>query len=453
MPKPASALSGFLNSPVRILAIVLALVFAVEAVVMLILPSLVPGSLGELGTTLIDACLLTLVCAPLLWWVIIGPLRRIALQEQQRSQTIVANAGEAILTFDATGTVLSANPAAIELFGIEFEQLIGTTLGNLLVDWPIDFAAASTEFPAEAKMPNGVSFPIQVSISQFPSDSQALWIAILRDLTASRKAEQERISMARQAEALRAQQMTTLAQLATGVAHEIRNPLTSIKMLIQVNQSKLAEKGLPTDDLELVEREIRRMERSVNSLLEYARPENSVFANFPIQDSIRRTVQLIKGRCQSQNVQLKVAEPDHPRVIHGDLAQIQQLLLNLCLNALDAMPMGGTLTIRVDDGMLDAQPAATNQREVVVSVCDTGAGISDSVRESLFEPFVTTKPKGVGLGLGICQRIAEAHGARLLATNNSHGGAMFQLKLPLGTVGRISNHAVPGPIIAEEFSE
>jgi PAS domain S-box-containing protein len=436
MPKPVSPLLGILNSPFRILAIVLALVFAVEAVVMLILPYLVPGSLGEFGTTMIDAGLLTLICAPLLWLVIIGPLRRIALQEQQRSQTIVANAGEAIVTFDQQGTVLSGNPAATNLFGIEFENLIGSSLESLLADWSENIASSATEFRSETSRPNGVSIPIQVSISQFPSDTGALRIAILRDLTASQRAEREQIAMARQTEALRAQQMTTLAQLATGVAHEIRNPLTSIKMLIQVNQSKLAQRGLPTDDLELVEREIRRMERSVNSLLEYARPESSEFANFSIQESIRRTVQLIEGRCKSQHVQLKIVEPEDPLVMYGDLAQIQQLLLNLSLNALDAMPAGGTLTIQVDDRTLE-------QREIVVSVSDTGSGISDSIQDNLFDPFITTKPNGVGLGLGICKRIAEAHGGTISAMNNPNGGAILRLQIPVEFAEQMSIQPAP----------
>ncbi len=435
MNRSVTALSGILNSPVRILATVLAIIFAVEAVVMLALPYLIPGSLGQLGTTFIDACLLTLACAPLLWLIIIGPLRRIALQEHQRSETIVANAGEAIVTVDATGRILSANPATVELLGIEFESLLGSSISSFVSDWPAHLARASSELRLQARKSNGELFPVQVSFSQFPSDSQSRWIAIIRDLTAAHQAEQERIAMARQTEALRAQQMTTLAQLATGVAHEIRNPLTSIKMLIQLNQNKLSEQGLPTDDLDIVEREIRRMEHSVNSLLDFARPENVELVDFPIQEAIRRTCQLVAGRCRLQQVEIRVVEPDQPIIIHGDCAQIQQLLVNLCLNAKDAMPRGGVLsiTVRLDPERTrgsQAEPGSLDVPSVIVSVSDTGPGIKEEIFGNLFEPFFTTKTNGVGLGLGICKRIAEAHGGTLSAANQGVGGAIFELRLP-----------------------
>jgi signal transduction histidine kinase len=248
-----------------------------------------------------------------------------------------------------------------------------------------------------------------------------MYIAIIRDLTWSERAEQANIEAVREKEALRTQQMATLAQLATGVAHEIRNPLTSIKMLIQVNRSKFAKEGLPTDDLELVEGEIRRMERSVNSLLEYARPERSEFCEVDLSHVIQRTHQLIVGRSQSQNVIVSIQQPSHAIRLNVDPAQIHQLLLNLCLNALDEMPSGGELTLSVRE----------HENSAEVAVRDTGNGIDEGMMEKLFTPFVTTKPGGVGLGLGICRRIAESHQGTLVASNNSDRGANFVLTLPL----------------------
>lgn len=421
MSNRVSALSSILRSPTRILGIVLMLVFIAEVAVMFILPHIVPNLLGEAGKAVLDALLLTLICAPALWLVIIGPLRRIAVQEHQRSETIVANASEGILTFDQKGTVISCNRAGNELFGLDATKFVGQPVKSVIPSLPHDFDTLPAEFRINAIGADGQSFPVHVSVSEYPSESNQLRIAIVRDLTQAERAEQERLTMARETEALRAQQMATLAQLATGVAHEIRNPLTSIKMMIQVNRAKFAEEGLPTDDMELVEHEIRRMERSVNSLLEYARPEQAEFNAFAIQDVLRRTVQLIEGRCESQNVRLNVESPDQPISLIGDSAQIQQLVLNLSLNALDAMPDGGALDLVIEQ--VDGQ--------VVVTVCDTGTGINDAVYEKLFAPFVTTKPDGVGLGLGICRRIAESHQGTLEGTNRASGGAKFQLKIPI----------------------
>jgi len=421
MSHRVSALSTILRSPASILGIVLILFFSVETAIMLVLPYLVPDYFGETGRAVLDAVLLTMVCAPALWWVIIRPLRRIAIQEHLRSETIVANAGESIITFDRDGSILSCNRAGTDLFGFDSETLIGGTIRRIIPELPLQFEKLPCEQGLSGLRAGDERFPVQVSVSEYPAETQEVRIAIIRDLTATELNAQAKITLVRETEALRAQQMATLAQLATGVAHEIRNPLTSIKMLIQVNRRKFADEGLPTDDLELVEQEIRRMERSVNSLLDFARPEKSEFSTFAIEDVIRRTVQLIEGRCASQQVRLAVDSPGEPTWMVGDAAQIQQLLLNLALNSLDAMPRGGLLEIST--AIIDAS--------IEVTVSDSGAGIDPKVIDSIFTPFVTTKPNGVGLGLGICRRIAEGHGGTLRGTNRASGGAQFRLTLPI----------------------
>jgi signal transduction histidine kinase len=399
----------------------LAVVFIVEAAVMAMLPFLASANLSESTRAMLDAFLLTIICAPILWWVIVGPLRRIAIQEHQRSETIVANASESILTFDPAGNILSHNRAASTLFNVPEVLWYQKQVRSLMPEFPLEVGELPQELRLFGVRTDAERFPIQVSVSEYPSETMKMYIAIIRDLTWSERAEQANLDAVREKEALRAQQMTTLAQLATGVAHEIRNPLTSIKMLIQVNRSKFAKEGLPTDDLEVVESEIRRMERSVNSLLEYARPEKSEYCNFELGSVVRRTKQLIVGRSQSQNVNVTIEEPELPIRLFGDPAQIQQLLLNLCLNALDEMPAGGDLSICIGQ----------NSSSVEIAVRDTGKGIDKDMLERLFTPFVTTKPGGVGLGLGICRRIAESHQGTLVASNNSYGGAQFLLTLPL----------------------
>ncbi len=252
--------SNILHRPTRILASILALVFAAEVAVMFALPYLMPNAIGEIGRAFLDAVLLTTICAPALWWVIIGPLRRMALQAHERSETIVANACDGILTVNRVGLIVSCNQAGRDLLSSRGADLIGASIKSFISNWPDRFARLPTQVDLEAIGSGGQRFPVQVSVSEYLRETQGKLIVIIRDLTSAKLAEQERLTLVRQAEALRAQQMTTLAQLATGVPDEIRNPLTSIKMLIQVNRASFAEAGLPTDDLELVEQEIRRMD-------------------------------------------------------------------------------------------------------------------------------------------------------------------------------------------------
>lgn len=425
-----------LRSPARILAIVLSLVFIAEVCVMLILPYVIPVFWGDAAKAYIDAILLTLICAPALWWIIISPLRRIAIQEHLRSETIVANASEGILTVDQHGIVRSCNRASTGLLNCDVNSMIGRNASSFFTGFPADLQQVPIKFFAVTQCDHGKSVSVEISISEYPSESQPLYVVILRDLTAAEKSEAERLSRARETEALRAQQMATLAQLATGVAHEIRNPLTSIKMLIQVNRDAFASAGLPTDDLELVENEIRRMERSVNGLLDFARPEEGLHCDFEIREVIRKTTQLIEGRCQQQSVELWIQCPTESMKVRGDAAQIQQLLLNLSLNALDVMPSGGRLVIHCDP----------SDDSIKISVVDSGSGIREEILQRLFTPFATTKPTGVGLGLSICKRIAESHGGTLTGENRSVGGAEFCLTLPrLGIVLESDSRSANAP--------
>jgi PAS domain S-box-containing protein len=420
MPTPVYSLNRLLNHPWRILGIVLAVVFAVEAVVMLVLPLIIRESVDARIRALIDATLLTLISAPVLWWIIIGPLRRIAITEQIRSETITSNAGEGIITIDRIGTILSFNRAASTLFGCRAEEVVSKPLTSLIPDLKI--GATQTNHPTEYKglHASGESFPAALSVRPIPTEADDAFVVIVRDMTESRRAEESRVVAAREKESLRAQQMATLAQLATEFAHEVRNPLTSVKMLVQANRAQLENDGLRSEDLELVEKEIRRIERSVNTFLEFARPAPSERKIIELARAIQQTRDLLEGRAESKGVTINVDGDSMTTNVMADSEQLLQLFLNLGLNALDAMPQGGVLRFRIgkdDDG-------------VFVEVCDTGTGIEQKMVERLFSPFSTTKKNGLGLGLGICRRIAEDHGGRLDGKNLPNGGAKFTLSLP-----------------------
>jgi PAS domain S-box-containing protein len=220
----------------------------------------------------------------------------------------------------------------------------------------------------------------------------------------------------------RAEQMMALGQVAAGVAHELRNPLTAIKGLIQVNLRKTAAGVLPSEDLSVIEHEIRRMERTLQTFLDFARPPRPHRRRLSPANLVNRVFAVVNGRAKKQQVELRLQQPDISLNVDADHDQLQQLLLNLVLNALDAMPGGGTVEIEL-------RPPRDGNVEIYVR--DTGPGIAPQILPKVFETFVSSKETGMGLGLPVSKRIAEEHGGTLSAYNLPGNGACFMLRLPV----------------------
>jgi len=219
----------------------------------------------------------------------------------------------------------------------------------------------------------------------------------------------------------RAEQMAALGQVAAGVAHELRNPLTSIKGLIQVNLREAASRGLPAEDLRIIEHELRRMEKTLQTFLDFARPPRPQQRRFDLAAVVERVRVLIAGRARRQKVALQLHRPDEPVWVRGDPDQLQQLFLNLVLNALDVMQRGGAVDVEL-------RPPRDGQIEALVR--DNGPGIAAHILPKVFETFVSSKETGLGLGLPVSRRIAEDHGGSLTAYNLPAGGACFALRMP-----------------------
>ena len=242
--------------------------------------------------------------------------------------------------------------------------------------------------------------------------------------------------------ATRAEQLAAVGQLAAGLAHELRNPLTAIKVLIQSAVASRSTKSLSHRDLAVIEEEVLRLDRTIQNFLDYARPPKAEKRLVAVQAAIQQTVDLVSPRAAQLGVEVDCQLPADAIQIEADPAQIRQVLLNLLMNALDATPQGGTVRVRIDcEPPLEPNRASdevsATPEWIAIEVADSGPGVPADLGERIFEPFVSTKETGTGLGLSICRRIVEEHGGRIAAANRPEGGAAFCVRLPVRQVAQV----------------
>jgi signal transduction histidine kinase len=230
-----------------------------------------------------------------------------------------------------------------------------------------------------------------------------------------------------QALAERHEKLASLGLLAAGVAHEIRNPLTAIKGALFIQQKKFQPGSPERGDVEVVEREILRLERIVNEFLLFARPADPELATVPADQPLAEVQTLLTAQLAKDGIRL-VREAAAPLRVKVDPAQIKQVLINLVQNAADSMEDGGTITLRARH---DRKRLANGETDVVVlEVADTGKGIPSEVEARLFDPFFTTKDNGTGLGLSIASRMVEKQGGLLQYQTQVNRGTTFGIVLP-----------------------
>lgn len=220
------------------------------------------------------------------------------------------------------------------------------------------------------------------------------------------------------------EKLATAGQMAAGLAHEIRNPLTSIKMLAQVLQERMKAQPEEQGTLDGLVKEIGRLDRIVQEFINRAMPGELRLTQGNINQEVTEVIRVAQDSFAAKNIVVHQDLSDNLPSIPMDREKTKQVLWNLLLNAKEAMPKGGTLT--VSTGMTDDQ-------FIEISVEDSGQGVAGGEPERLFQPFFTTKPEGLGLGLSMSRKIVEKHGGELFLENRPEGGVRARVLLPIKT--------------------
>lgn len=219
--------------------------------------------------------------------------------------------------------------------------------------------------------------------------------------------------------AARADQLSAVGQLASGIAHELRNPLTAIKLLADTTVER-GESMTPAE-VAMIRDEAARMEQMLQTFLDFARPARLIRDRVDAVAEAQQAIDIVRPRAERVGVTIRHRIGSAVDLL-ADRQQLRQVLLNLLINAIDAQPGGGEIVVRIG-------PSAGG--EASIEVADRGDGIRPEIQQRLFEPFVSSKETGIGLGLAVSQRIVNSHGGRITAANRPDGGAAFCVRLPL----------------------
>ena len=363
---------------------------------------------------------------------------------------------DAIIIIDTGGRIQRFNRAAEALFGYRENEVRGKKVSLLMPephrsrhDGYLERYLATGQAAIIGKgrqetgvRRNGDTFPMLLSVGEVKQAGLNGFVGIIRDLTEVRQAQEQVRRLEEQL--LHADRLVILGELTAGIAHEINQPLTAIaayadagrKIIDRLDDvSGQAGDSAPpgTDDMrsicERIGGQARRAGEVVQRLRGLVRGGRASKARHDVNDIIKNILLLFEFEIKRSATELIFVPLDPPETLYVDEIQVQQILVNLVKNSLDAIAELDRSGGRVEIAVVRAGA------EVRISVTDNGPGVPEAYRSRLFDSFFTTKPKGVGLGLSICKSIAAAHGGTLRYETPEEGGSRFSLTLPLSYIG------------------
>lgn len=360
------------------------------------------------------------------------------------TDNILSSIAAGVVTLDSDGIVLTWNAAAEKVTGMSAVRVVGrhyrenlrrldvTREDKVNLDRAIDEVMSTGEvyqgykLRLRSRSRDEVFINISVSPLSNSAGERLGLVVIFEDITGSIKMENEFRRMG---------ELAAIGQLAASIAHELRNPLSSIKGAAQFLAKEYEDHPSVVEFLDIIVEEVNGLNKLTTDFLDFARPMQFDLKPTDLSRVVEKTLQLMSVHITDSNVVVKERLADNLPSIQCDAKQIEQVLKNIIINALQAMPDGGVLTVET------GQTAAGG---VFLSISDTGIGIPPEKLDSIFLPFVTTKTKGTGLGLSIVNRIVENHGGRVEVSSRVGEGTTFKVFLPL---------VVPRPVAATEVDQ
>jgi PAS domain S-box-containing protein len=360
-----------------------------------------------------------------------------------RHKLILDSAGEGIYGIDLQGRTTFVNPAAARMLGWEGGDLVGQPIQDIVCHTMRDGTPCSYDAcPLLAACRDGVVQHVSEDVFWRQDGTHFLVeyvntpirehgalvgaVVIFRDITERKRLEREMQS---------ADRMALVGQLASGLAHEIGTPLNIIAGNAELLGMDLLEHGLGTAEVDTIIQHADRITRLIQQLLAFARAKEQPMATLAVQDPLANTLGLLEMRFKRQDIAVRLEVPSDLPLICGRAEQLEQVFLNVLVNAWHAMPEGGTLTIAA---------AVTTSHMVRLSFGDTGVGMSAEVLARAFEPFYSTKGEhGTGLGLAICKQIIDGHQGTMYLESTPGGGTTVIMELPQADTPSLSPLPLP----------
>jgi two-component system sensor histidine kinase HydH len=339
------------------------------------------------------------------------------------SDQVVENLPMGLIATDEYGKVAAYNQTAEAILGIPSDTVFAESAAKVLPQelWKLTERLGNSgtvvEEEVECQTASSTGVPLKVSGAVLHGDDEGFlgYVFIFRDLVEVRRLQQE---------VERTKRLASLGSLAAGVAHEIRNPLSSVKGFATYFREKLKDSPQDRDTATTMIQEVERLDRVIGQLLEFARPSTLKIKPVRVTDLIRHSLKLIEGDARTKGVEVKADLPANLPQALMDADRMNQVLLNLYLNAIQAMDGGGVLQVTVsrDD----------SRKLTTITVSDNGRGIEAADQERIFDPYFTTKSDGTGLGLAIVHKILDAHGGSIKVRSQKGAGTTVTMTLPDG---------------------